>query len=155
MNCSASTIALLHELVYVSSTKGGTGNIKKWTFCHFPADISSFSPLLIALHSFYRWISCDLDPLTSIFCYRKMKVVTFIHDYIVTKNLHEDTLQEYPNPNHFYNLHIKYFYTNSFWVIACLILVVSNLSNATIEHRLSWASSAWKVYICEILYHVS
>ena len=36
-----------------------------------------------------------------------MKVVTFLHDSVFTNNLCEATLQAYPNPKHFYNLHLK------------------------------------------------
>ena len=65
-----------------------------------------------------------------------MKVVTLIHEFVVTKNLHKATLQAYPNPNHFYNLHLKGAHTHSVRFIACLILVVSKLSYDTIKHRL-------------------
>ena len=54
------------------------------------------------------WTSCGLDPLTPIFYYQKTKVVTLLHDSVFTKNLYNSTLEEYPNPNHFYNLHLKY-----------------------------------------------
>ena len=104
--------------------KGGTGNIQERTFCRFLADRSSFCPLLAALHTLDRWLSCDLYPLTPIFCYRNMKVVTFIHDSLVTKNLRNTNLQAYLNPHHLYNLHLKDVGTNSVRVIACLILVV-------------------------------
>ena len=108
--------------------KGGTGNIQERTFCRFLADRSSFCPLLAALHTLDRWLSCDLYPLTPIFCYWKIKVVNFIHDSIVTKNLREAILQTYPNPHHFYNLHLKDVRTHSVRVIACLILVVDKIS---------------------------
>ena len=65
-----------------------------------------------------------------------MEVVTFIHDSVVTKNLRKSNLQVYPNPHHFYNLHPKDVCKNSVQVIACLILVVTKLSDATIKHRL-------------------
>ena len=83
-----------------------------------------------------------------------MKVVTLMHDYVVTKNLREATLQAYPNPHNYYNLYLKYFRTHSVRVIACLILVVAKISDATIKHRLHWESSAWNMYVREILYHV-
>ena len=65
-----------------------------------------------------------------------MKVLTFIHDSVVTKNLREATLQAYPNPHHFYNLHFKDVQTHPVRVIACLVLVVVKLSDSIIEHRL-------------------
>ena len=83
-----------------------------------------------------------------------MKVVTFIYESVVAKNLREATLQAYPNPNHFYNLHLRDFRTHPVRVILCLILVVAKLSNSTIKHRLRWALSEWKVHIQEILYRV-
>ena len=113
-----------------------TGNIQERTFRRFPADISSFFPLLAALHTLDRYTYCDINTLTPIFCYWRMKVVTFINESVVTKNLREATLQAYPYPNHFYDLHIKYFRTHSVRFIACLILVVAKLSDATIEHRI-------------------
>ena len=83
-----------------------------------------------------------------------MKVVTFIHDAVVTKNLRKATLQVYPNPHHFYNLNIKDVRTQSVRVIACIILMIAKISDATIEHRLHWALSVWKVYVHERLSHV-
>ena len=112
--------------------KGGTRNIQERTFRSFPEDRSSFCHLLAALHTLDRWTSCDLNILTYIFYYWKMKVVTFINYSVVTKNLREATLQEYPNPHHFYKLHLKDFHTHSVRVIVCLILVVLKLSNANI-----------------------
>ena len=132
-----------------------TRNLQGQSFCSFPTEISSFCPLLAALRALNSWTSYDLDPLTSIFYYRKMKVVNFIHDSVVTKNLRDSTLPTYPNPHQFYNLHLKDVRTQSVRVITCLILVVAKLSNATIEHRLLLNPSACKVYVCENLSLVS
>ena len=68
-----------------------------------------------------------------------MKLVTFVHESIFTKKLREATLLAYPNSNHFYNLCLKYLHTHSFRVIGNLILVVTKLSDATIELRIHWA----------------
>ena len=84
-----------------------------------------------------------------------MKVVPFVHDSAVTKKIRKATLQAYPNPHHFYNLHLKDVRTHSVRVIVFIILVVAKLSDDTTEHRLLWALSAWKVYVCESLSHVS
>ena len=135
--------------------KGGTVHFQERTFRRLPADISSFCSLLTALCALDRCTSCNLNPLTPIFWYPKIKLVTFIHDSIVTKNLRDVTLQSYPNPHCFYNLHLKDVRTCSVQVIACIVLVVAKLSYSTIEHRLRLASSAWKVYSRESLYHVS
>ena len=89
-------------------------------------------PFLTALRAINRWRFCDLDYLTPILCYQNMKVVTLLHDSVVTKNLHKATLQACPNLNHFYNLHIKDVLTHLVWFIACLILVFAKLSNDTI-----------------------
>ena len=93
--------------------KGGTGKIQERTFRRFLAYILSFCPLLSALCALDCWNYCNLDALTSIYCYQNMKVVTFINDYLVINNLREATLQAYPNPNHFYNPHLKYVCTYS------------------------------------------
>ena len=122
----------IYLIVRFRFDKGGTRNIQERTFCRFPADILSFFFLLTDLRTLDRWTSCNLNPLTYIFCCWKMKVVTFINYSIVTQNLREATLQAYPNPHHFYNLHLKYFRTHSVRVIVCLILVVLKLSDATI-----------------------
>ena len=75
--------------------KVGTGNLQERIFHHFPPDRSSFWPLLAVIRAMDHWKSYNLDPLTPIFRYRKMKVVTFLHDYVVTKNLREATIQLY------------------------------------------------------------
>ena len=84
-----------------------------------------------------------------------MKVVTLLHDSVFTKNLHKATLQAYPKPHHFYNLHPKGVRTHSVIFMICLVLVVAKLSDATIKHILCWDPYAWKVYVCDSLYHVS
>ena len=48
--------------------KGGTGNLQERNFCRFPIYRSSYCPLLAALYALYHLISCNIDPLTSIFC---------------------------------------------------------------------------------------
>ena len=65
--------------------KGCTVNIQELNFCRFPADISSLCPLRAALHALDRWRSFNIDPLTPILLYRNMKVITFIHNSVVTK----------------------------------------------------------------------
>ena len=87
--------------------KGGTLNIQGRTFHRFPVDRPSFCSLLAALRALDCCASCDLDPLTPIFCCINMKAVNFIHESVVTKELCKATLQAYPNPHHFYNLHLK------------------------------------------------
>ena len=84
-----------------------------------------------------------------------MKVVTFIHDSIVIKNLRETTLQAYPNHHHLYNLHLKDVRTHLVRIVVCLILMVTKFSYATIQHRLRWDLYMWMDYVCESLYHVS
>ena len=111
---------------------GGTVNIQVQTFHSLPADRPSFCPLPAALRALDGWKSWNLHPLTPIFFYCNIKVVTFIHEYVVTKNLRKATLQAYPNPHHFYNLHLKYVHKHSVQVIACIILVVAKISNSTI-----------------------
>ena len=115
---------------------GGTINLQERTFRRFLADRSSFFTIRAALRALDHWTSCELDTLTPIFCYRKMKVVTFIHDSVVTKNLRKATLQAYPNPHHFRNLNLKDVCTHSVRVIAYLILVVTKLFDATIKRRI-------------------
>ena len=134
---------------------GGTGILQECTFCRFPEDIWSIFPLLAALRALGCWTSWNLYILTPMFCYCKMKVVTFIYYYVFTKNLLETTLQAYPNPNRFHNLHLKYVRIHAVRVITCLVLVVSKLSDATTKHILRWETSVCKVYVHEIFFHVS
>ena len=68
-----------------------------------------------------------------------MKVVAFINDSTVTKNLRKYTLQAYPNNHHYYNIHLRDVCTHSVRLIECLILVVAKLTNTTIKHRLFWS----------------
>ena len=78
-----------------------------------------------------------------------MEIYTFIHDSVVIKNLREATLQAYPNHNYLYNLHLKDVCTHAVQVISYIVLVVAELSDSTIEYRLRWALSMWKVYVSE------
>ena len=78
--------------------------------------------------------------------------ISYFHTWLRShQKTRESTLQAFQNPHHYYNIYLKYVYTHSVLVIACLILVVAKLSDATIEHRLRWALSVWKVYIRESL----
>ena len=134
--------------------KGGTRNIQERTFRRFPPDRSSFCTLLALLCALDCWTPCNLNPLTPIFCYCKMKVVTFIHNSAVTKNLRGATLQACLNPHHFYKLHLKDIHIHSIQDMACLILIIAKLYDVTIKHRLLCALYMWKVYVRESLSHV-
>lgn len=135
--------------------KGGTGNMQERTFKRFSKASNIFCPLAAVLRALSRWESCDLDPLTPLFCHVKTSQPIFLQDSAVTKHLRAATLRAYPDPTHFYHKRLKDVRTHSLRVIACLILVIAQLSTPTIEHRLRWASTAWKVYVRESLSHVS
>ena len=135
--------------------KGGTGNIQERTFLCFPPPRASFCPLLAVLRVLTRWSHFHLESRTPVFCYRQGSKVVFLHDSTVTRHLRAATVAAYPNPSHLYRTRTKDVRTHSVRVIACLILVVAKLSDATVEHRLRWASTAWKVYVRESLHHVS
>ena len=91
------------------------------------ASRQTYHPFVPSSQRFAPWtIGRTATPTTS------LKVVTLIHDYVVTNKLREATLQAYLNPNNFYNLHLKYVRTHPAQVIACLILVVAKLSDSNV-----------------------
>ena len=135
--------------------KGGTGNIQERTFQRFPPNRPSFCPLRAALRAIARWQSLDIDPLTPLFGYTKTSSHVFLQDSTVTKHLRDATLVAYPDPTHLYHIRLKDIRTHSIRVTACLILVVAGLSDHSIEHRLRWASTAWKVYVRESISQIS
>ena len=70
---------------------------------------------------------------------------------MVTKVLREAILVAYPDSSHLYHHRLRDIRTHSVRVSACLILVAAKLPTPSIEHRLHWASQAWKVYVRESL----
>ena len=134
--------------------KGGTGNIQFRTFQHFPPDRDSFCPLLAVLRTLTRWRHFNLAPLTPVFCYNFHNSPEFLHDSSVTTLLCSATQATYPDSNHLFNARLKDIRTHSLRVTACLILFVAKLPTPTIEHRLRWASTAWKVYVRKSLSHI-
>ena len=134
--------------------KGGTGNIQFRTFRRFPPERSDFCPLRAVLCAFRRWEQFQLDPLTPVFCYAANGIPTFLHDSSVTTILRRATQATYPEGNNLFNIRLKDVRTHSLRVTACLILVVAKLPTPAIEHRLRWASTAWKVYVRESLSHI-
>ena len=137
--------------------KGGTGNIQFCTFKRFQQERQAFCPLLAAVQALQRWENQHLDPLTLLFCYSHLKTTISLQDTIVTKLLHQATIEAYPAANnHLYCTRLKDVWTHSLRVTACLIFSTAKLSDSTIEHRLRWALTAWKVYyVCESLSHIS
>ena len=136
--------------------KGGTGNVQFRTFKRFSADRRNYCPLLATLRATQRWSTFNHGQLTPLFCYGTEKSCPiYLQDSIVTKHIREATIIAYPNANHLYRTRLKDLRTHSLRVTACLILSVAKLSEATIEHRLRWASTAWKAYVCESLSHIS
>ena len=135
--------------------KGGTGNLQERTFQRFPSDRPTFCPLRAILRALHRWTSLDLDPLTPLFAYGNPSSPEFLKDSTVTAHMRAATLVAYPNPTHLYHTRLKDVRTHSLRVTACLILVVAGLPDHTIEHRLRWASTAWKVYVRESISLIS
>ena len=131
--------------------KGGTGNLTFRTFKQFSKDKSDFCPLLAALRALQHWNSFQLHPLTPLFCHELDGRPTFLADNVVTAILRESTVIAYPNPLHLYRTRISDVCTHSLRVTAFLILVAARIPTASIEHRLRWASQAWKVYVRESL----
>ena len=141
--------------VWFHFDKVGTGNLQERIFHHFLPERSFFCPLLAVLFAMDHWTSYNIDPLTLIFWYRKMKVVTFLHDYVVTKNLREATLHVYLNPNHLSTYILKMSAHTQSELSHVSSFVVAKLSYAITKHRLFWVSSLWKVYIREIRAYTS
>ena len=134
--------------------KGGTGNLTSRTFKRLPLAHAAYCPLLASLWALDRWSKHNLPPLSPLFCYTNNGTLSFLSDSEVTSILRQATVTTYPNSNHLYRERIKDIRTHSVQVTACLILVSAKLPTAAIEHRLRWASQAWKVYVRESLNHM-
>ena len=125
--------------------KGGTGNVQTRTFRRFPSTRKAFCPLHAACRAINR----------TLFCYSKADSYAYLQDALVTKHLRHAAETAYPNKSHLYRTRIKDVRTHSLRVTACLILNVAKLPVPTIEYRLRWASTAWKMYVRDSLAHIS
>ena len=129
--------------------KGGTGNFSVRTLRRFPKGPDTYCPVAATIRSINRWYSISGDHTVPLFCYSHHSEVLYLPDTLVTKALRTATIEAYPNPKHLYRLNLQQVRTHSIRVTACFILVNAGLPDHVIEHRLRWASSAWKVYIRE------
>lgn len=120
----------------------------------FEDDKATFCPVQAAIRALTRWNQFKLPPLTPVFCYGSAGNVSYLHDAAVTKLLRDITSETYSNPSHIYRKRLQDIRTHSLRVSACLILVSAGLPTPAIEHRLRWASDAWKVYVRESLSHM-
>lgn len=129
--------------------KGGTGNFSIRTLRRFPKGPDTYCPVAASIRSINRWYSISGDHTVPLFCYQRNSDTLYLSDILVTKALREATVAAYPNPNHLYRTNLQRVRTHSIRVTACFILVNAGLPDHIIEHRLRWASAAWKVYIRE------
>ena len=136
--------------------KGGTGNIQFRTFKRFEVVKEAYCPLRAVLQAINRWSTFQHGQLSPLFCYGDPTAdPIYLQDTLVTKHIREATISAYPNQHHLFRTRLKDLRTHSLQVTACLILSVAKLSDAAIEHRLQWASTAWKVYVQESLSQIS
>ena len=139
------TFALTNEALYISRNRPSAAS--QHTDHPFFPSLRRFAPWTIEnpatsiLHSYLLILENECNHFHTLLC--------------MHQKLREATLQAFPNHHHLYNPHIQDVLTQSVQFITCLILVVAKLSDATIQHRLRWYLSAWKVYVCDILSRVS
>lgn len=129
--------------------KGGTGNFSVRTFRQLPKSSAQFCPVNTAIRILTRWSSISSDHIAPVFCFQQAQATAYLPDHLVTKALRTATSDAYADPKHLYRIHISRVRTHSIRVTACFILVAANLPDHVIEHRLRWASTAWKVYLRE------
>jgi len=140
--------------------KGGSKNFSERMYRRLPAPTSplarTFCPLLTCLRIYTRWARLSGDPLTPVVCYRnKRGKVTYLADKSLTEFLRSTVIAVYPDPSHMYRLRIKDIRTHCLRVTALLLLIRAGYSDPVIEHKLRWASQAWKVYMREDLFALS
>lgn len=143
-----------HVRVRFRFDKGGGTNFSMRTFRRLAGSASPFCPVRAALRAISRWSTISGDSTAPIFCFGRSKSVHFLDDTAVTAHLRQATILAYPQANHLYRSRIADIRTHSIRVTACLILVAADLPDAVIEHRLRWASTAWKMYVRECLSHI-
>ena len=140
-----------HVRVRFRFDKGGSRNFSVCTFRRLDGPQSAFCPLRAVLRALHRWAALSTATDAPVFCYAQTTTVHFLPDQMVTNFIRQATVTAYPDPNHIYRTRLPDLRTHSIRVTACLILVAAKLPDAIIEHRLRWASSAWKVYVRECL----
>jgi len=135
--------------------KGGSCNFSERTFRRLQ-DLDALSqflcPVATGVRILHRWHSISADGMVPVFCYTQSnrgKKLCFLDDQCVTKALRTAVVHVYPDPLHLYRLNIEDVRTHSIRVMALLGLILAQLSDSVIEHKLRWKSTAWKVYIRE------
>ena len=112
-------------------------------------------PVMALCRILRRWEVLGADEIFPICCYAHSKlqaaVITSSH---VSTLIQFDVMRAYRDDNHLYRKNIRLFRTHSLRVFVCCALLVSGLSEEIVEHKLRWASSAWKCYIRESLQEV-
>ena len=149
----------LTEAVYVTIRfrfdKGGGRNFSTRTFRRLVRN-EFLCPVRTSLRILHRWSLLGADTHFPVCCYkdeqtRQPKVLVDTH---VTATIRQAVTIAYPDPNHLFRKNMSFFRTHSVRVFACCTLIAAGLTEAQIEHKLRWSSTAWKTYIRESLAEV-
>jgi hypothetical protein len=136
--------------------KGGTGNFSIRTFRRLhqkdPDAVHLYRcPVRTVVRIISRWFFLGKPRLFPVFCYqaKKGKEPRILLADKLSKFLKQCATSVYPDTSHLYRKRIKDIRTHSIRVTACMFLHRAGFSPTFIEHRLRWASDAWKVYLRE------
>ena len=147
------------EATYVSIRfrfdKGGGRNFSTRTFRRLVSN-KFLCPIETSLRILHRWSLLGADSHFPVCCYKdpkshRPKVLADTH---VTATIRQAVVLAYPDPNHLFRKNISFFRTHPVRVFACCTLLAAGLTEAQIEYKLRWSSSAWKTYIRESLAEV-
>ena len=108
-------------------------------------------PVRTVVRIISRWFFLGKPRLFPVFCYqaKKGKEPRILLADKLSKFLKQCATSVYPDTSHLYRKRIKDIRTHSIRVTACMFLHRAGFSPTFIEHRLRWASDAWKVYLRE------
>jgi hypothetical protein len=148
-----------NEAQYVSIRfrfdKGGGRNFSTRTFRRLTSN-EYLCPIHTSLRMLHRWRILGSDINYPVCCYKESKTnkIKVLADTQVTATIRQAVVLAYPNPTHIFRENISFFRTHSVRVFACCTLLAAGLTEAQIEFKLRWSSTAWKTYIRESLAEV-
>ena len=134
--------------------KAGGQNFNSRTFRSI-RDHPFLCPVQTSIRILNRWHRLGAPMRYPVCCFqpeetkRNNKKRMVISDKNVTYILRQAVIDAYKDPSHICRKNISNFRTHSIRVFACCTLIAAGLSDAQVEYKLRWCSSAWKTYIRE------
>ena len=133
--------------------KGGGRNFNCRTFKRMSSPF--LCPVLAMCRIIERWRVLGGDLKYPLCCFYHSKTASEVLSAgHVSALIHCGVCRAYPDETHIFRRNIHLFRTHSLRVFACCALLACGVREETIEHKLRWASSAWKGYIRESLHEV-